>query len=115
MSMKLAFLLPALFLAFPHGHAGAAPFEPSVLEALQPPAEHGAFHSGWISLGLKAADLEEKQVSPGHITDVGEAQMQLYFPAGWKPQDRRAALCIFPGGAAISPAGRRSTAWWASS
>ena len=98
MSMKLAFLLPALFLAFPHGHAGAAPFEPSVLEALQPPAEHGAFHSGWISLGLKAADLEEKQVSPGHITDVGEAQMQLYFPAGWKPQDRRAALCIFPGG-----------------
>ena len=77
MSMKLAFLLPALFLAFPHGHAGAAPFEPSVLEALQPPAEHGAFHSGWISLGLKAADLGEKQVSPGHITDVGEAQMQL--------------------------------------
>ena len=69
-----------------------------MLEALQPPAEHGAFHSGWISLGLKAADLEEKQVSPGHITDVGEAQMQLYFPAGWKPQDRRAALCIFPGG-----------------
>lgn len=98
MSMKLAFLLPALFLAFPHGHAGAAPFEPSVLEALQPPAEHGAFHSGWISLGLKAAALKEKQVSPGHITDVGEAQMQLYFPAGWKPQDRRAALCIFPGG-----------------
>ncbi|WP_418178578.1 alpha/beta hydrolase, partial [Akkermansia sp.] len=98
MSMKLAFLLPALFLAFPHGHAGAAPFEPSVLEALQPPAEHGAFHSGWIALGLKAADLEEKQVSPGHITDVGEAQIQLYFPAGWKPQDRRAALCIFPGG-----------------
>lgn len=98
MSMKLAFLLPALFLAFPHGHAGAAPFEPSVLEALQPPAEHGAFHSGWISLGLKAAALKEKQVSPGHITNVGEAQMQLYFPAGWKPQDRRAALCIFPGG-----------------
>lgn len=24
--------------------------------------------------------------------------MQLYFPAGWKPQDRRAALCVFPGG-----------------
>lgn len=94
MNMKLAFLLPAFVLAF----AGGAPFEPSALEGLRPPAEHGTFHSPWISLGLKAADLKEKQVSPGHITDVGEAQMQLYFPAGWKPQDRRAALCIFPGG-----------------
>ena len=38
MSMKLAFLLPALFLAFPHGHAGAAPLESSVLEDIKQPA-----------------------------------------------------------------------------
>lgn len=115
MNMKLAFLLPALLLAFAHAPAGGAPFDPSALAALQPPAEHGAFHSGWISLGLKAADLKEKQVSPGHITDVGEAQIQLYFPAGWRPQDRRAALCIFPGGGyalqAIEKEGVRIARW----
>lgn len=115
MSMKLAFLLPFFFLVFIQGSAGAAPFEPAPLKALQPPAGHGAFHSGWISLGLKAADLKEKQVSPGHITDVGEAQMQLYFPAGWKPQDKRAALCIFPGGGyalqAIEKEGTRIARW----
>lgn len=115
MSMKLAFLLAALFPAFAYGPATAAPFEPSTLEAIRPPAEGKAFHSGWISLGLQAADLEEKQASPGHITDVGEAQMQLHFPAGWKPQDRRAALCIFPGGGyavqAIDKEGSRIARW----
>lgn len=98
MSMNLAFLLSALLLTFASVPTGAAPFEPSALETIQPPAEHRTFHSGWISLGLQAADLEEKQVSPGHITDVGEAAVQFHFPAGWKPQDKRAALCIFPGG-----------------
>lgn len=115
MSMKLAFLLAALFPAFAYGPAMAAPFEPSALEAIRPPAEGKAFHSGWIHLGLQAADLEEKQASPGHITDVGEAQMQLHFPAGWKPQDRRAALCIFPGGGyavqAIDKEGSQIARW----
>ena len=95
---KKQILLSALFLTFAWASAGAAPPEPSALGAFCPPSEGKAFHSGWISLGLKAADLKEKQASAGHITDVGEAQVLLHFPAGWKPQDRRAALCIFPGG-----------------
>lgn len=115
MNMKLAFLLPALFLTFAPGPAGGAPLEPSALEAIRPPAEHKTFHSGWISLGLTAADLKEKQVSPGHVKDVGEAQMQLHFPAGWRPQDKRAALCIFPGGGyaiqAIHKEGSRIARW----
>lgn len=97
--MRLSLLFPALFLMLAPVPAGAAPLEPSALKAIKAPAGHGMFSSGWISLGLKAADIQEKQVSPGHITDVGEAAVQFHFPAGWKPQDRRAALCIFPGGA----------------
>lgn len=97
--MRLSLLFPALFLMLAPVPAGAAPLEPSALKAIKAPAGHGMFSSGWISLGQKAADMQEKQVAPGHITDVGEAAVQFHFPAGWKPQDRRAALCIFPGGA----------------
>lgn len=100
---KKQILLSALFLTFACASAGAAPPEPSALGAFCPPSEGKAFHSGWISLGLKAADLKEKQASAGHITDVGEAQIQLHFPAGWSPQDRRTALCIFPGGGVCHP------------
>lgn len=112
---KKQILLSALFLTFACASAGAAPPEPSALGAFCPPSEGKAFHSGWISLGLKAADLKEKQASAGHITDVGEAQIQLHFPAGWSPQDRRTALCIFPGGGyaiqAIEKEGSRIAGW----
>ena len=112
---KKQILFSALFLTFACASAGAAPPEPSALEAICPPSEGKAFHSGWISLGLKAADLKEKQVSAGHITDVGEAQVLLHFPAGWRPQDRRTALCIFPGGGysiqAIEKEGSRIAGW----
>lgn len=121
--MKLAFLLPSLLLAFAHAPAGGAPFDPSALAALQPPAEHGAFHSGWISLGLEAADLKEKQVSPGHITDVGEGKYSFISPPdGGRRIDappcasfRTAATPSRPlkRKASALPAGRRSTAWWA--
>lgn len=100
---KKQILFSALFLTFACASAGAVPPEPSALSAFCPPSEGKAFHSGWISLGLKAADLKEKQASAGHITDVGEAQIQLHFPAGWSPQDRRTALCIFPGGGVCHP------------
>ena len=112
---KKQILFSALFLTFACASAGAAPPEPSALGAFCPPSEGKSFHSGWISLGLKAADLKEKQASAGHITDVGEAQVLLHFPAGWKPQDRRAALCIFPGGGyaiqAIEKEGCRIAGW----
>ena len=112
---KKQILFSALFLTFACASAGAAPPEPSALGAFCPPSEGKAFHSGWISLGLKAADLKEKQASAGHITDVGEAQIQLHFPAGWSPQDRRTALCIFPGGGyaiqAIEKEGSRIADW----
>lgn len=112
---KKQILFSALFLTFACASAGAVPPEPSALSAFCPPSEGKAFHSGWISLGLKAADLKEKQASAGHITDVGEAQIQLHFPAGWSPQDRRTALCIFPGGGyaiqAIEKEGSRIAGW----
>ena len=72
---KKQILFSALFLTFACASAGAAPPEPSALGAFCPPSEGKSFHSGWISLGLKAADLKEKQASAGHITDVGEAQV----------------------------------------
>lgn len=100
---KKQILFSALFLTFACASAGAAPPKPSALGAFCPPSEGKSSHSGWISLGLKAADLKEKQVSAEHITDVGEAQIQLHFPAGWSPQDRRTALCIFPGGGVFHP------------
>ena len=112
---KKQILFSALFLTFACASAGAAPPEPSALGAFCPPSEGKSFHSGWISLGLKAADLKEKQASAGHITDVGEAQVLLHFPAGWKPQDKRTALCIFPGGGysiqAIEKEGCRIAGW----
>ena len=70
---KKQILFSALFLTFVCASAGAVPPEPSALSAFCPPSEGKAFHSEWISLGLKAADLKEKQASAGHITDVGEA------------------------------------------
>ena len=125
---KKQILFSALFLTFACASAGAVPPEPSALSAFCPPSEGKAFHSEWISLGLKAADLKEKilgacrevrtkekQASAGHITDVGEAQIQLHFPAGWSPQDKRTALCIFPGGGyaiqAIEKEGSRIAGW----
>lgn len=112
---KKQILFSALFLTFVCASAGAVPPEPSALSAFCPPSEGKAFHSEWISLGLKAADLKEKQASAGHITDVGEAQIQLHFPAGWSPQDKRTALCIFPGGGyaiqAIEKEGSRIAGW----
>ena len=112
---KKQILFSALFLTFACASAGAAPPEPSALGAFCPPSEGKSFHSGWISLGLKAADLKEKQASAGHITDVGEAQVLLHFPAGWKPQDKRTALCIFPGGGYATQAsekeGSRIAGW----
>ena len=86
---------PVFFSAFfpAFACAAAVPPEPSALEAICPPSEGKAFHSGWISLGLKAADLKEKQVSAGHITDVGEAQVLLHFPAGWKPPTEENKSC----------------------
>ena len=112
---KKQILFSALFLTFACASAGAAPPKPSALGACCPPSEGKSSHSGWISLGLKAADLKEKQVSAEHITDVGEAQIQLHFPAGWSPQDRRTALCIFPGGGysiqALEKEGSRIAGW----
>ena len=62
---KKQILFSALFLTFACASAGAAPPEPSALEAICPPSEGKAFHSGWISLGLKAADLKEKILGAG--------------------------------------------------
>lgn len=115
MTMKPAILLTAFCLTFLSGPAGAEPFEPSALEAIHAPAGHRMFSSGWIPLGLHAADMQEKTVMPGHITDVGEAAVQFHFPSGWNPQDRRAALCIFPGGGyglqALEKEGTRIARW----
>ena len=112
---KKQILFSALILTFACASAVAAPPEPSALGAFCQRSEGKSFHSGWISLGLKAADLKEKQASAGHITDVGEAQVLLHFPAGWKPQDKRTALCIFPGGGysiqAIEKEGCRIAGW----
>lgn len=87
----------------------------STLKDLSAESGKSSFASGWIPLGLKAADIEEKQPDLNRITNVGEAQMQFHFPAGWKPQDKRAALCIFPGGGyaiqAIDKEGIRIAQW----
>ena len=122
--MNIPSLFCAVTLILVTASSGAESFSAAIKKL---PAETGAssFATGWIPLGLKAADMQEKQVAPGHITDVGEAQLQFHFPAGWRPQDKRPALCIFPGGgyilmtrkACTSPGGRRRTAWlgWLSS
>lgn len=91
-------LLSACSLLASFSLAADSSFDPLMLSSLQTSAKNGIFHSGWIPLGTKAADLKERQISPGHITDVGEAQLQIYFPSGWEQQDKRTALCIFPGG-----------------
>ncbi len=69
-------------------------FNPDV----QAPEDKGAFATKWMVFGEKVADLTEREISKGHITDVGQAQMQIYFPKDWNPADKRAALLVFPGG-----------------
>ena len=98
--MNIPSLFCAVTLILVTASSGAESFSAAIKKL---PAETGAssFATGWIPLGLKAADMQEKQVAPGHITDVGEAQLQFHFPAGWRPQDKRPALCIFPGGGYI--------------
>lgn len=61
---KKQILFSALFLTFVCASAGAVPPEPSALSAFCPPSEGKAFHSEWISLGLKAADLKENKPPP---------------------------------------------------
>ena len=95
MNFPSLFYAAALILA--PVSTGADTFS-SVLKTLPAGTGTAATATVWIPLGLKAADMQEKQVNPGHITDVGDAQIQFHFPAGWKPQDKRPALCIFPGG-----------------
>lgn len=65
---------------------------------VQAPSDKSAFSTEWMSFGEKVADLTQREVSKGHITDVGQAQMQIHFPKGWNPKDKRAALLVFPGG-----------------
>lgn len=96
MTFRSLFCAALLAIAPSWGASGASPL--CVLEPIRQPDGHETFSTGWLPLGLKAADLKEKQTSPGHITDVGEAQIQFHFPAGWKPQDKRATLCVCPGG-----------------
>lgn len=112
--MNIPFLFCAAALILVPASSGEDSFSSAIKKL---PAESGeaSFSTGWIPLGLKAADRQEKQVAPGHITEVGEAQMQFHFPAGWKPQDKRPALCIFPGGGytllAIEKEGTRIARW----
>ncbi len=96
--------IPSLFCAAALILVPASASADSFSDALNKlPAASGktTFSSGWIPLGLKAADMQEKYNDPTRVTNVGEAQMQFHFPAGWRPQDKRPALCIFPGGGYI--------------
>lgn len=82
---------------------------------IAPPADQKSFATDWMPLGNAVADLEEKVISPGHITDVGTPQIRFFFPSGWKKTDDRPALCIFPGGAyfiqAIDKEGNHIAQW----
>lgn len=96
--------IPSLFCAAALILVPASASADSFSDALNKlPAASGktTFSSGWIPLGLKAADMQEKYNDPTRVTNVGEAQIQFHFPAGWRPQDKRPALCIFPGGGYI--------------
>lgn len=112
--MNIPSLFCAVALILVPASSGEDSFSATIKKLLGESGE-ASFTTGWIPLGLKAADKQEKQVAPGHITEVGEAQMQFHFPAGWKPQDKRPALCIFPGGGytllAIEKEGTRIAQW----
>lgn len=95
--MNIPSLFCAVSLIFVPASFGADSFS-ATLKKL--PAESGksSFVSNWIPLELKEADMQEKYIDSTRVTDVGKAQMQFYFPAGWRSRDKRPALCIFPGG-----------------
>ena len=66
--------------------------------------------------GAQSGGPERKnKPPPDTLRTWGEAQVLLHFPAGWKPQDKRTALCIFPGGGysiqAIEKEGCRIAGW----
>lgn len=116
MNMPIRTILAAVLgSVLPLHAASAEAFSPKALQAITRPADKAAFTTGWIPLGLKAADMHEKPLHAGHITDVGAAQMQFHFPSGWNKTDQRPALCIFPGGAyalqAIDKEGTRIAQW----
>lgn len=94
MKLKVFLCLCGLTIVSSIVQAMPIPFNLNV----QAPTDKSAFSTKWMSFGEKVADLTQRIVSKGHITDVGQAQMQIHFPKDWTPTDKRAALLVFPGG-----------------
>ncbi len=72
------------------------------LKNLIPPTRQAAqqfYDTGWLDLGtLGEPKMTEKLTSPGHITNVQQAQIRFFFPQDWSATDKRGALVVFPGG-----------------
>ncbi len=98
MNNSLIALLSFACTLAPLTMAYEAPLDSPLLSAHVKTTKNGVSCTDWIHTGIKAADLKERELSHGIITDVGESQLRIYFPANWQPQDKRTALCIFPGG-----------------
>ncbi len=72
------------------------------LKKLTPPTRQAAqqfYDTGWLDLGTQGEPkMTEKHTSPGHITNVQQAQIRFFFPQDWSATDKRGALLVFPGG-----------------
>lgn len=88
--------------ATPELSAPACPCAHSFLAAGAPCQRAGENReTPWLNLGFDlrtAGEHAERDLGNGDVTDVLVPQIKLFFPQSWKPGDRRAVLCAFPGG-----------------
>ncbi len=94
-ALTLSLALMATFTAM----ASPAVPEPKNITPPAPKVTEQFFDTGWLDLGTLGDPLmTEKLTSPGHITQVQQAQIRYFFPQGWTAEDKRGALIAFPGG-----------------